>query len=1185
MSRLSAAAFSRMNNSSPMDKTVNRISTAALLVMAMLSVFVSCVNEEYEVSEDRVNLEVTVFQDGVTIPLGNTAPIKLKDLVSLLDEEYRRYFEAGDNGLYSIYYADSYDLSDSLSAFKDMLKIDDVSFAQDFPFSLSDVDVSGVKIDAFDYVFDKSLSEDFAAPEMPSVLIEMNSSSGAGLSGFSFGDMTLMGEQNSISHESSIIDVPEDYEIPEILLNDNEVSLQTLVNLVGEGVSIADAFGPESYEMSFQMTFPKGIRSIEEVVMKENARIGVTVEMTNSLFTGGYINPHLDLDVHNIFHLTDHTSDETVGMDHILADFRMEAVGGREYNEYGVESIILNEEDWRYDENGCLVLDKTVKLEISGHPEYEGVVTTTRHVAECGYRSTPVRLTVDFLDFEVDYVKAVLDPIEVEKTEKVAFDLPAVTLPEGMASVDYVEFSEDSQIGFSLSVDNAVPGLGLKMKSLQIMLPEGMEAEGAEDGRILYENVDVTAGFHSVIKIEKFTLPEPVDGKISLSDYIEVTACTVAEGTVTTSDLPASEADDMRLDIDVEGRLEISDYQATIEGYEYPVNFEEQIEEEVPSELADMGDVVIYPDGDPVIVIDITLPETGLPVGPVGDGVAISFPKMLRFKNVSSEYDFESSDNTLVFKDKLPSRVELPIDRLVIAPVKEGDKCFIRGDISVDGNVGVGSCVVDKAVVDGLSDMKVALAVHVPELTPSRLSLGHYTASITQDAEITLLEPGQIPAEIVSVGRIELSDTYADIHLDASSLPDLGDAELKLDFAVGLPDLLVLADGLRDESGLVHISGSLDKDGKIAMDPVRIEAIDLSGTDLKSADALVEKLSIDGTVMLSNAELSLDDWMDKEHSVSLSAAIRNLDIARVSGKVDAGIDPVAESVDLSVVKSYIDTDNIQATVDLEHVHLSVDLETNLGISAMAQAEIIPYYDGNASEPVKVDLEVKAADSPEQPRKTRYWLGDKEECCPAGYEFKEIPLLDLIRNIPDSVKVSVAAGTDPDEECVIYPSADYILKLDYALDVPMKLGDEFRFEFRDTLSGIPPVISTIFRGGDLVLAGEVESSLPFDLDLKANLLDADGNVIGLSEDSARQVIMGCAVDGSPVKSDLRLAMIKKDGMEIPDIAAVELYFVAASSVAGAPVTEDTFIKATLQALVPKGINVDLREIINEEGEEQ
>ena len=79
MSRLSAAAFSRMNNSSPMDKTVNRISTAALLVMAMLSVFVSCVNEEYEVSEDRVNLEVTVFQDGVTIPLGNTAPIKLKD--------------------------------------------------------------------------------------------------------------------------------------------------------------------------------------------------------------------------------------------------------------------------------------------------------------------------------------------------------------------------------------------------------------------------------------------------------------------------------------------------------------------------------------------------------------------------------------------------------------------------------------------------------------------------------------------------------------------------------------------------------------------------------------------------------------------------------------------------------------------------------------------------------------------------------------------------------------------------------------------------------------------------------------------------------------------------------------------------------------------------------------------------
>ena len=95
-------------------------------------------------------------------------------------------------------------------------------------------------------------------------------------------------------------------------------------------------------------------------------------------------------------------------------------------------------------------------------------------------------------------------------------------------------------------------------------------------------------------------------------------------------------------------------------------------------------------------------------------------------------------------------------------------------------------------------------------------------------------------------------------------------------------------------------------------------------------------------------------------------------------------------------------------------------------------------------------------------------------------------------------MNVDAGTDSNDDCVLEPDADYILKADYALDIPMRLGDEFKFEFRDTLSGIDPVVSTIFRTGNLVLTGEIESSLPFELDLKARLFDADGNAIELHQ---------------------------------------------------------------------------------------
>lgn len=1179
MFRPFAAAFSKVKNNNYMNKAIYMISAGIILLLASAS----CVNEEYEVSEDKMNLEVTVFQEGVSIPLGSTAAIKAKDLEDRLDEEYREYLKAREDGVYSVYLADSFDLSDSLGFLKDMVKIDDISFSQDVSFSLSDVDVSDVKIDAFDYAYEEDFGDDFKSPQIPTIKVEESYSYAAGMNGFALSAEDKKVKVDPVENEDYIISLPEDFVVPEELISDTELSVQDLVDLTGVEASVADAFGPEFVDVNFQMTFPKGIRSIEEVVMNEGARIGVTVEMTNSLFTSGTINPYIDFDVSSIFHLTDDSSSEAVDTDHILADFEMPASGGKIYEEYGVESIVFNAEDWRYDEEGRLVLDKTIQMEINGHPIYNDVKTSTRHIAACGYRKTPVNLTVEFVDFEVDYVKATLDPVTVEKHETVALDMQSIELPQGIAKVDHVDFTDDSQIGFSLSVENRIEGLGITLEYLEISLPEGMEVEGAVNGKLTYENLDVSNGYTGSIKVDRFNLPAPVDGSILLSDMIEVKARAVAEGSISTDAIPATEAEDLKLNIAIDGRLEVADYQAEIEEYEYPVSVLEHIEEEVPAALADMGEVVIYPEGDPVIEIDVTIPEAAIPIGPVGKGVVISFPEMLKLKDIPSEYDYDIATNTITFKDVLPSRIVLPIDRLVLAPVLEGDKCYVRGDITVDGTVGVSACQVRKADVEGLAsaDLKVALKVHVPELVPSRFSLGQYTSNISQKVEMTLFEPDQLPKEVVSVEMIHLKDVYADICLDASKLPSTGGAALTLDLAVDLPDLLVLEDGLRDESGLLHIKGSLDKDGKIKPDPIKINALDLSGVDLKSEEALAETITVDGTVKLADAELNVDEWMGKEHSVKFEASISNIDIAKFTGKVNYAIDPVDESVDMTSVSKAINTENIQTVIDLTHVHLAVDLETNLQVAAKANAEIIPYRRGAAMESVKVALDVEAASSLDSPKKTRYWLGESSECCPEGYEFREIPILELLRDIPDSLAVKVEAGTDPDVECILEPDADYVLKVDYALDIPLQLGKDFRFEFRDTLANIPPVVSTIFRGGDLVLTGDVESSLPFELDVKANLLDADGNVIGLSEGSACQIIKGCALDGSPVKSEICLAMIKKDGAEIPDIASVELHFVAVSSGAGAPLTEESFIKATLQALVPEGINVDLREFMNEE----
>ena len=214
-----------------------------------------------------MNLEVTVFQEGVSIPLGNTAAIKAKDLEDRLDEEYREYLKAKQDGVYSIYLADSFDLSDSLGFLKNMVEIEDIRFSQDVPINLSDVDVSDVKIDAFDYSYEEDLGEKFTAPEIPVIQVNENYSYGAGLYELAISAEDSKIQIEPLEREEELISLSEDFEVPEDLISDVEISIQELVDLTGVKASVATAIGPETVDVRFTMTFPEGIRSIEEIVM------------------------------------------------------------------------------------------------------------------------------------------------------------------------------------------------------------------------------------------------------------------------------------------------------------------------------------------------------------------------------------------------------------------------------------------------------------------------------------------------------------------------------------------------------------------------------------------------------------------------------------------------------------------------------------------------------------------------------------------------------------------------------------------------------------------------------------------------------------------------------------------------------------------------------------------------------
>jgi hypothetical protein len=105
---------------------------------------------------------------------------------------------------------------------------------------------------------------------------------------------------------------------------------------------------------------------------------------------------------------------------------------------------------------------------------------------------------------------------------------------------------------------------------------------------------------------------------------------------------------------------------------------------------------------------------------------------------------------------------------------------------------------------------------------------------------------------------------------------------------------------------------------------------------------------------------------------------------------------------------------------------------------------------------------------------------------------------------------------------------------------------------------------------------VINSFPLALDLEFQLLDVEGNAVPMADNAGHQTIKAGNLDGSPVTTQLNVVLGVQKGIEIPQIDAVKLIFRATSS--GAGLAEDNFIQVQLNALIPEGVSVDLKELM-------
>ena len=1202
----------------------------AAVFAACISVFsaLSCVQEEYEVSEENINMEVTVFQDGVTLPLGNTKAITLGEILEEyapeIAEEYGR-----EDGTYAFGMSETYPLSDQLDFLTESFSIDGFSVSEKIPFDLSDVNVSDVSIPEISVPYTKKLSE-----VIPSVDLKF---SPTGLNGISktadissyvpeiqeigvedFFSEDELATLNPISIDLSnpLLAKYADMELPLFSDDPQEMTIESVLKAAGVSgfsVRMLDRIEvKENIQVPVSFVLPEMITDVNAVQFDENAKIRVTLDLSDNLFfTSGKIIPHIDLDIHEILHLTDEeNSSHPLQIDHIIDDFILSEEGDNPYyasESYGVKGLAIEDGDFKKNQNGNLVYDKTISVVPVMSFGYEGLKTSLAKLSAHKGGTVTMAVSVEFIDFKIDNVEVAVEPVETVVSSE--FDLSFTqSLPELVKGVQSVSFAEGSGVSLDIDVTNLsrIAGLDLAVGSIDLEFPDGIKVQGTDAQNMLSIPVGSLSDGRISRKVAvtgvEFDPSSQEPGKVSFDGKVKMNAKAVAsvkDGRyINTKDLPSTPSQDITLSVTPAASFEVSDFKVDIDGCYYEVSENQSIEFEVPEEVAELGKVVIVPETEdgqvPVVTIDIELPETGIPIGPSGEkGLVVDFPDMVVFKDIPAEIQPYYSNGKLVFTDSFPSHIELPVDYIEAEAIKENDVYVIRDMFSVEGEVGVAPCVVVKADVDALTapDAVVAFNAYVPKMVPSTVSIDMYEVEIPEKTielgeEISL---DSLPEELVEIGEILLKDVSLDIDVTAPGISALiKDADVDIELDVTLPDVIMLENPLED--GVLKIRGRLVGES-VEIEPVKVLGLEIN----KTADELTEylktmKVTYSGDVTIRNASLDMDGLEDIELNVDISlmtAGTENkIDISKVTGKIDYAIEPITMEVDLEPLAEALDYEGVTASIDLNRFSLALELNTNLSIPVIVDLAITPYKGDVAGTPLTLPepLRIEIPDASGEPVLVRYWVSNFESgdpYLPEGYQHIYLDLFKLLEDIPDRLELTLNAWTDKTSVAAVSPSEEgCVLDASYAFNLPFEFGDDMNLEFRHTLEDLPDELATVLQYSTFALRGEVESSLPIALEMTYNFLDSAGNKVDMVENAGRQTISSGTISGGSVKTDLDIKAGIKSGARSSEVDAIELVF-KAKGLSGAPLRRDNFIKATLQAAIPEGVTVDLKDFMGNE----
>ena len=214
----------------------------------------------------------------------------------------------------------------------------------------------------------------------------------------------------------------------------------------------------------------------------------------------------------------------------------------------------------------------------------------------------------------------------------------------------------------------------------------------------------------------------------------------------------------------------------------------------------------------------------------------------------------------------------------------------------------------------------------------------------------------------------------------------------------------------------------------------------------------------------------------------------------------------------------------------------------------------------------------------------------------GVTFIEVEgLSDLLSNgIPAKIAVDMSVATDGDKIYTIdlaRAAQGYTIEYQYEVVVPLEMDGNVDIAYATTLSGLNDVFVDLadttkgIKVGDVGLIAEIGTTIPFNIVISAELVNADGTTEGVE---ARLNINNCVVKGSAVAGERSVSNIDLDfdlgeSHSLAGLAAadgVRLKFTLYNTDGEvAKLAKDQYLDGKLKLRVRNGLTVDIFDFLN------